>query len=484
MLFFLPMTVRVRFAPSPTGHLHIGGARTALFNWLYARQKKGQFILRIEDTDVARSSTEMAEGIQEGMRWLGLDWDEETYYQSQRLEWYRTLCQRLWEEGHAYHCFCSREILESKKQAAQQKEGEWSYDQTCRHLSKTEQEAGLGAGRPSAMRLKVPVGERITVQDRVYGRITVESENIEDFVILRSDGMPTYHLSVVADDIDMGISDVIRGADHLSNTSKHVLLYQALGETVPRYAHLPLILGPDKKRLSKRHGTTSVIEYKRAGFLPAAIRNYLALLGWSPGCDQEMFGQSELIQLFDLGRINKANPVFDARKLEWMNGQYIRGLSGRELELEVKCLLEQEALWDEAWEKEERQWFLSTVDLLKSGTRTLADFGDFGRAFFTDQFEYEPRAVEKYLSSPEPLRAALEELSTSFDQLELFDLETTEKTVRKVAEDHEIKSGAFIGALRVALTGKAVAPGLFEVMTVLGREKTLFRLKRVLRFLQ
>lgn len=484
MLFFQPMTVRVRFAPSPTGYLHIGGARTALFNWLYARQKNGQLVLRIEDTDATRSSTKMAEGILEGMRWLELNWDEGPYYQSQRVELGRSVCQRLLKEGHAYRCFCSPDVLENKRQAADEKGQTWEYDRSCRSLSEADREVRLGAGEPSAVRLKVPLGRQVIFQDRVYGRITVESDHIEDFVILRSDGMPTYHLSVVTDDIDMRISDVIRGADHLSNTSKHILLYQALGETLPRFAHLPLILGPDRKRLSKRHGATSVVEYKKAGFLPAALRNYLALLGWSPGCDQEIFGQSELIQRFDLDRINKTDPIFDVQKLEWMNGRYITWLTGKELETEVKPLLQQEGLWDESWGREGRDRFLDTLDLLKSHARTLAGFANWGRPFFSEQFDYEPQAVEKYLSCREPLSAALEELSRNCRRLEPFDLETTEKVVREVAQRHQIKSGAFIGALRVALTGKAVAPGLFEVMIALGREKTLRRLKRVLHFLQ
>lgn len=489
MLFFVGMAVRVRFAPSPTGHLHIGGARTALFNWLYARQNRGTFILRIEDTDRARSSTEMVDEILESMRWLGLDWDEPPYYQSQRLELYRGVCQRLLECGKAYRCFCSPQVLQEKKQTAQQADGGWQYDQSCRNLSSAQVNKLLHTGKSFALRLKVPAGQRVHFHDRVYGLIEVESENVEDFVILRSEGMPTYHLCVVADDLEMKISHVIRGADHLSNTSKHILLHQALGKPAPCYAHLPLILGPDRKRLSKRHGATSVMEYKRAGYLAAATKNYLALLGWSPGGDQkvreaEIFSGEELIQLFDLDRINKSNAVFDPRKLEWLNGQHIGRLAPEELEPEVKLLLQQQGLWDRSWERERRPWLLATLNLLKSRARTLGYFTDSGRAFFTDRFDYEPEAVKKYLSSENSLKKALQKLYRTYDQLESFDLETTEETLREVAQRHGIQSGAFIGALRVALTGRAAAPGLFEVMMALGRGKTLQRLDRVLRFLQ
>lgn len=476
--------VRVRFAPSPTGYLHIGGARTALFNWLFARQKKGTFILRIEDTDVARSSTEMVEGILEGLRWLGLGWDEGPYCQSQRLDFYRNACRRLLEEGKAYRCFCPPELLERKKQEAQKAGRAWQYDGTCRKLPADELETRLREGLSFALRFKVPEGEPVSFDDRVYGRVEVNSENIEDFVILRSDGMPTYHLCVVTDDCDMKISDVVRGADHLSNTPKHVLLYHALRKPVPRYAHLPLILGPDKKRLSKRHDATSVTEYKRMGFVPAATRNYLALLGWSAGRDQEIFSSEELIEFFDLDRIHKSNAVFDLQKLEWMNGQYISRLRAEELESEVRPLLQQEGLWDPAWENVKRSGFLHTLDLLKSRARRLTDFAHLGRAFFSDDFSYEPEAVHKYLSpTGDALTQALAALREAYANLTPFSLETTETTLREICRRYGLKSGDFIGAVRVALTGKAVAPRLFEVILTLGKEKTLRRLERALAFL-
>ncbi len=476
--------VRVRFAPSPTGHLHIGGGRTALFNWLYARHCQGTFILRIEDTDTERSSDEMAEGILEGMRWLGLDWDEGPFYQSRRLDLYRATCHRLLESGHAYRCFCLPKTLEQKKQRAQKAGQAWKYDGTCRSLPPAQVEALLSKGEPFALRFKVPPGETVHFKDTVYGSITVETDNVEDFVILRSDQAPTYHLSVVADDVDMEITHIIRGVDHLSNTSKHVLLYRALGEPIPVYAHLPLILGTDKKRLSKRHGATSVVEYREQGILPSALRNYLALLGWSPGGDQEFFSDEELVAAFDLTRINKANAVFDPQKLEWMNGKAITDSSPAALEREVQQVLEKASLWSPELAGAGRPAFLSIIELLKSRIRKLTEFAEFGRAFFTDRFDYEPEAVAKYLTFGDPeerarVAEALQELAARYAELEPFNLEATEAVLREIGGRRGLKAGKFIGAVRVGLTGRAVAPGLFEVILVLGREKSVDRIQKV-----
>ena len=484
------MSVRVRFAPSPTGYLHIGGARTALFNWLFARQQGGTFILRIEDTDVERSSRQMVEGILEGLRWLNMDWDEGPHYQSQRLDSHRQVSQRLVERNHAYRCFCSRELLEQKKAQAPHGGRDWQYDGSCRQLSEDEIRSHLEAGEPFAVRFRVPENQVVSFKDLVYGDIQVESENIEDFVLLRSDHTPTYHLSVVADDTHMQISHVVRGADHLSNTGKHVLLYQALGEPLPLYVHLPLILGPDKKRLSKRHGATSVLEYQQQGFIPEAMKSYLARLGWSPGGeDEEILSEEELIQRFDLSRINKANVLFDPQKLEWMNAQYLSSLPAPELEPQVRPLLQKEDLWNSAWEGSDRRWFLDILDLIKPRARRLPDFVPLGRPFFSDEFEYESKAVQKYLASEDPeeiakLIQALQGLAEAYLKLEPFDLETTEEVLRRVGNEHQIKAGKLIGAVRVALTGKTVAPGIFDVIVALTKERSLERLDRVLSYLQ
>ncbi len=483
------MKVRVRFAPSPTGYLHIGGARTALFNWLFARQQNGVFILRIEDTDVERSSEAMVRGILEGLDWLGLAWDEGPFFQSQRLPLYRDVANRLLQSGHAYRCFCPPQTeAATPDEDEQPQERAWKYDETCRRVRDEEAEKRLAAGEPYAVRLKVPHDETVRFQDLVYGNVEVLSENIEDFVILRSDGSPTYHLSVVADDIDMDVTHVIRGVDHLLNSAKHVLLYEALGKERPVYVHLPLILGPDKKRLSKRHGATSVMEYKRAGFIPNAVRNYLALLGWNPGTDQEIFSDEELIRVFDLKRINKANAVFDLQKLEWMNAQYLSSLPAADLVGEVEPVLREAGLWDPQWEGGKRPELLARLDLLKSRCRRTQDFAELGRSFFTDSFDYEPEGVEKYLRVADPakreaLKAGLRQLHDRYERLSQFDLSTTEQVLRQVAEEHGLKSGQFIGAVRVALTGRTAAPGIFDVIVTLGREKTLERLERVIQFL-
>ena len=483
------MSVRVRFAPSPTGYLHVGGARTALFNWLFARQKGGVFVLRIEDTDVERSTPEMVEGILEGLRWLKIDWDEGPFHQSQRLNIYRRVGHQLLERNHAYHCFCSPELLSQKRAQAPHGGRDWQYDGTCRRLSNDEIRSRSEAGAPFAIRFRVPEDQMVSFPDLVYGDIQVESGNIEDFVILRSDNSPTYHLSVVVDDAEMNISHVVRGADHLSNTGKHVLLYQALGEKLPTYVHVPLILGVDKKRLSKRHGATSILEYQR-GFVPEAMRNYLARLGWSPrGDDEEIMSEERLIQLFDLSRINKANALFDPKKLEWTNARHIISLPASELESQVRPFLQKDALWDSAWEGTNRQWFLNTLDMIKPRARQLPDFTHLGRPFFSDEFEYESEAVRKYLTSEDSesmyqLIQAIQSLAGAYLKLEPFNLETTEQVLRYIGDQHQIKVGRLIGAIRVALTGEAVAPGIFDVIITLGKERTLERLDRVLLYLQ
>jgi glutamyl-tRNA synthetase len=466
------MSFRVRFAPSPTGHLHIGGARTALFNWLFARQSGGTFVLRIEDTDQERSDAEMVRGILEGLKWLGLDWDEGPFFQSKNLESHRVVGQRLLDTGWAYRDFSDPNSEPDSHLA-------------FRNLSADEVGERLQKGERFATRFNVPEGRKIQFEDLVFGPITVETDNLEDFVILRSDGYPTYHLSVVADDIEMGITHVIRGADHLSNTGKHVLLYQALGEAVPTYTHLPLILGPDKKRLSKRHGATSVTEYRDRDLLPEAVTNYIALLGWSPGDDLEILSSDELIKRFNISRISKANAVFDFTKLEWMNKRYISSSPAEALEAAVREQLQNTGLWSTHLEEEGRPWFLSIIDLLKSRVNNLADFAVYGRAYFTDDFTYDEAATVKYLKPEQRpiLERALMELRDRYKLLPEFTLEATEEILREVATRYEIKAGQFIGAVRVACTGKAQAPGIFDVLVALGRTSVLARLDRLIQYI-
>jgi glutamyl-tRNA synthetase len=475
-------SVRVRFAPSPTGYLHVGGARTALFNWLFARRHGGTFVLRIEDTDAERSSWDMVEGIVEGLRWLGMDWDEgpdvggphEPYYQSQRLDKYRAMGDRLVAEGRGYFCYCSTETLQAKRQAAEAAGGGWMYDRTCRGLS-AEQIAQLeAAGAPRAVRFLVPEGAT-SFDDLVHGPIRFDNANVEDFVVLRSDRQPTYHLSVVADDIDMGITHVIRGDDHISNTPKQVLLYQAFDRPVPAFAHVPLILGTDKKRLSKRHGATSVTEYQRMGYLPQAMVNFLALLGWSPGDDRELLSRDELVAVFALEHISGGNAVFNAEKLDWMNQQYIMRLSTGELGDLLQPFVCTAGLWRDAYSSTAREWYLSLVGLFQPRLSRLTSFVDDARPYLADDVEFDQAAVAKHLSKPE-LAAPLDTLISACQQLPVFEKAALETALRAAAEQYGLKAGALIHAARVAVTGRGVSPGLFEVLELLGRDRAVARL--------
>ncbi len=480
-------SVRVRFAPSPTGYLHVGGARTAFFNWLYARRHGGAFVLRIEDTDAERSSDDMIAGILDGLRWLGLDWDEgpgiggphEPYFQSQRFDRHRAAAAALVAGGHAYYCYCSADRLRQERERADARGEAWQYDRACLSLP-SQRIAELEASRaPRAIRFKVPPGQT-AFADAVHGRIEFDGAHIEDFVILRSDGHPIYHLSVVVDDVDMRITHVIRGDDHISNTPKHVLLFQALGAPVPRFAHVPLILGADKKRLSKRHGATSVMEYARQGYLPDAMVNFLALLGWSPGDDRELMSRRELVDSFTLEGISGGNAVFDTAKLEWMNGQYIARMPIEELAALVLPLLAREGLWPEHAPADERLRRL--IELLRPRAKRLSDFVDQARPFLVDTVEYEPEAIKKHLDVP-GLSEHVAVLVRALRETSPFDEQQVETTVRRTAEQQGIKAASLIHAARVAATGRTASPGIFEVLAWLGRDRTVRRLEQLVSFL-
>ena len=484
------MTPRVRFAPSPTGYLHVGGARTALFNWLYARRHGGAFILRIEDTDAERSSPEMVTGILDGMRWLGLDWDEgpdtggphAPYFQSERLDQYRRTADRLVGHGHAYYCYCTPDRLRHEREDAEARGEAWKYDRACLSLS-AERIAELeSAGTPRAIRFKVPPG-RTTFDDAVHGPIEFDHANIEDFVVLRSDLYPTYHLSVVVDDVDMRITHVIRGDDHIPNTPKHVLLFQALGAETPRFAHVPLILGTDKKRLSKRHGATSVIEYERLGYLPDAMVNFLALLGWSPGDDRELMSRDELKDAFALEGISGGNAVFNPEKLDWMNGQYIARLSSAALLARVEPLLRDAGLWPAEAEPDRRAWLMRVLELLRLRAKRLTDFVDQARPFLRDTVEYDADAVEKHLRVA-GLDDHVDALVSTLRTTSPFDEPHVEAAVRGTAAQRGLKAGSLIHAVRVGVTGRGASPGLFEVLALLGPEQTVARLERLGAFLR
>jgi glutamyl-tRNA synthetase len=467
---------RVRFAPSPTGYLHVGGARTALFNWLFARHFGGTLVLRIEDTDLERSTAEMVEGILQGMQWLGIHWDEGPYYQTKRTDLYRAAAAKLIESGAAYYCFCSKDELERRRAKATEEGRPPKYEGTCRKLNTAEALRRKSAGEAAAVRFAVPERGSTSFDDAVFGKVEFANSELEDFVLLRSDGSPTYHLSVVADDIELKITHIIRGSDHIPNTPKQVLLYQALGATIPVFAHVPLILGPDKTRLSKRHGATSVLSYRDEGIVPEAFRNFLALLGWTPPeGTPEVLGDTELIRLFGLDGISRSNAVFDRAKLDWFNSEYIRAYPAEKL----LPLIEEE--WKKAGlnpARNDRDWLLSTIELLKPRARSLKDFAGSFRAFFVDDFDPDPAAVDKFLQV-ENVRKLLIELGGRYAASENFSEQETEKVLRDFAAEKGVKAGALINGARVALTGQAVAPSLFAVMCALGRETVIARLKDV-----
>jgi glutamyl-tRNA synthetase len=487
--------IRVRFAPSPTGYLHLGGARTALYNWLFARKHGGVFVLRIEDTDMQRSSEAMVQGILEGMQWLGLEADEGPFFQSSFADEHRAAAQRLVEEGKAYYDFTpkaetdDRTIKERIVDRAKVQSGK--EFNPYRELSLVEARQRLAAGEMAAIRLKVAEQGISSFEDAVFGLQERDYTDIEDLVLVRSDGHPLYNLSVVVDDINMQITHIIRGQDHLTNTHKQVLIYQALGAPLPKFAHLPLILAPGKIKLSKRiHGeVVSVMEYSRRGFLPDALVNFLALLGWAPGDDKEIISREELIEQFELEAVHKSGATFNfdkdnARewtdpKALWMNSEYLRTMPLDELLPRIVAQLKQDNLWNDAYEGEKKEWFSTTIDLLRARFRTIVDSSIQGRPYFSDDFEYDPAAVKKNLKD-ERLKDLLPGLADKLNAIEGFSHDTAENALRIYAEEQGVKPGLLINASRTALTGQAVGPGMFDIMVVLGHEKTVERLRKAI----
>jgi glutamyl-tRNA synthetase len=489
--------VRVRFAPSPTGYLHIGAARSALFNWLFARKVGGKFLLRIEDTDLQRSTDESTRSIIEGLEWLGLDYDEEIVFQSANAEKHRLAARQLVAEGKAYRDFTPKEARDDKsvkqgivdRARAHAAEGIDHRSNPFRDLAKEESDRRANEGEPFAIRLKVAREGASRFADIVYGEQERSFAEIEDLVLLRSDGHPLYNLSVVLDDIEMGITHVIRGQDHLTNTHKQILLYQAFGKDVPQFAHLPLILAPNKAKLSKRkHGeVVSLTTYRDRGFVPAAFRNFLALLGWSPPEGRELLSRAELIEEFSLEGIGRANSIFnfhenDPRhwtddKALWMNAEYIRTMPPGELLPMVKAELRAEKLWREEYDEDEREWFAKAVELIRQRFFTLKDFSSRGRAYFSEDFDFEEAAVRKNILKEPRLRELLPALADRLESTEPFTAASAESTLRAFAEEAAVKAGLFINAARTMLTGQAVGPSMFEVFEIIGRERSVMRLR-------
>lgn len=480
--------IRVRFAPSPTGYLHIGGARTALFNWLYARHYKGTFVLRIEDTDQVRSTEEAVNVILEGMKWLGLDWDEGPgkkgeygpYYQMQRLHFYREYTEKLLKDKKAYCCYCTREELAESREKQAREGKNPKYDRHCLNLNEEEKKRYETQGRKPVIRLRIPA-KKIVFDDLLRGEVTFDGELLSDFVIMKSDGIPTYNYAVVIDDALMKIANVIRGDDHISNTPKQILIYEALGLTIPKFAHIPMIMGQDHTRLSKRHGATSVMEYKKMGYIPEAVVNYIAHLGWSSGDEREIFSKEELIKEFSLDKISKHAAIFSMEKLNWFNGEYLKNMSIDSLTKMILPFLK-EANYIE---KEEglslikNEYIKEVVKLMQGRFRNFSQFIDYADYFFIDKINIEPQAFQSVLNK-EGASGILQTLKEKLSALKCWDEESIENTVREVASSLQIKGGKIIHPTRVALSGKKVGPGLFELMVVLGKEKTVKRLKEAI----
>lgn len=455
--------VRVRFAPSPTGYLHIGGARTALFNWLYARHEGGQFILRIEDTDQLRSTEASTRAILDAMTWLGLTWDEGPIYQADRVDIHRARVEKLIDEGKAFYCNCSQGELEEKRKKALAEGRKPKYDGTCRgkHLKK---------GNDTVVRFRCPDAGLTVVRDLIKGNITFNNEELDDLVIERADGYPTYNFAVVVDDAEMSITHVIRGDDHVNNTPRQILLYQALGYEVPQFGHVPMILGSDKSRLSKRHGATSVMAYHEMGYLPEALVNYLVRLGWSHG-DQEIFSMDELIKLFSLGSVGKSAAVFNPEKLLWLNQHYIREYATEKLVDNMK------PFWTaRAFDTSNRDYLCRVAEDLRARSKTLVEMANMGAFYFQDRVSYDPEAVGKFLTIDvkEHLAAIAEALPSMTD----YSKSGIEAFLREIAEKRGIKLKVIAQPLRVALTGKSVSPGIDDVMITLGKDRVIERIKQ------
>ncbi|MCE5387502.1 MAG: glutamate--tRNA ligase [Acidithiobacillus sp.] len=460
------MAIRTRFAPSPTGYLHIGGVRTALFSWLHARQHDGAFILRIEDTDLERSTPEATAAILEGMAWLGLDWDEGPYYQMQRMDRYREVLAKMLSAGTAYHCYCSKEELESMREQQRQQGLKPRYDGRCRHRQEPR------PGVEPVIRFRSPTEGETVVEDLVHGTVRFQNQELDDLIIARSDGTPTYNFCVVVDDWDMAITHVIRGDDHLNNTPRQMQILQALGAVPPRYAHVPMILGPDKQKLSKRHGAVSVLEYQKQGFLPDALLNFLVRLGWSHG-DQEIFSREEMIQFFRIEDVHKAASAFNPDKLLWLNAQHLQRLGDHDLALQLRPYLLQEGV--SAKELDAKPSLTAVVPLLRERAKTLVEMAQAAKIFFQAPKEVLEKDREKHLQGQGTL---LQAAATEFRTLPQWHAEAIHGSLQRLADQYAGgKLGKIAQPLRVAVAGCAVSPPLDQTLAVLGREETLQRLE-------
>jgi len=467
---------RLRFAPSPTGDLHVGGARAALFNWLYARKVGGKFLLRIEDTDIERSSEKALQSILDTLRWLGLNWDEEPVYQSRRGILYRKAVDRLLENGTVYRCYCTVEDLDTEREKAMKEKLPYQYSGKCRFLAEETVLHYIREQRPFTIRFRVPDGET-SFDDMVHGVTTFQNETIGDFIVARADGSPVYLLGVAVDDGDMGITLVMRGDDHISNTPKQIMLMRALGNEIPRFAHLPQVLGEDKKKLSKRHGADSVMAYKEMGFLPSSIVNFLALLGWNPGDEREKMSMEELIDAFSIEGISKKSSVFNIKKLEWLNGQYLNELVPEDLFETVGHVLVKRALIAEPDLKEQHDYIIKFIELMKERCRLVGDFADLGAYFFKDPDTYEEKGMRKHFSNPSTVDRLMK-TAEKYGKLDIFKEKAIEDATREVAETFNIIGGNIIHPVRLAVTGMTFGPGLFQLLELIGKTRVVKRIQK------
>jgi len=474
-LVMVEKNVRVRFAPSPTGYPHLGNIRTALFNWVFARHNHGVFVLRIEDTDVARMVEGATDVILDSLRWLGLDWDEGPFFQSQRLALYREAADRLLNNGLAYRCYCSPQRLESMRQEQMKRKQPPGYDRHCRSLTAKECAEKEASGTIPVVRFKSPLEGQTSFDDFLRGQIVFENGTLDDFVLLKSDGYPTYHLANIVDDHLMKISHVLRADEWLSSTPRHVLLYQALGWQPPQFAHLPMILGPDRSKLSKRHGATSIIEYKEQGYLPEAMFNFLALLGWSLDDKTELLTADEIVKHFSLERISRTAAVFNEDKLEWMNGVYLRGLSLEEFTRRAMPFLEKD-LPAEIKRPLDVSYIGRIIPLVQERARTLSEVPQLSDFFFADELEYNAGLLLGKIDKAEAMKS-LQASAAAMNGVKNWDATSLEAVFRPLADELKLKTSVFFGLLRVAVTGKTAAPPLFQTMEVLGKERCLRRLK-------
>ena len=462
--------IKTRFAPSPTGYLHIGGARTALFNWLFARHHGGKFVLRIEDTDLERSTQESVDAIFKGMDWLGLNWDEQPEYQSKRTDIYLKYIKQLLEEGKAYRCYCSKEELDEKRAEAMAKGRKPKYDGKCRDLSDQP------LGKPFTIRFKAPTSGFTAFDDMIKKNVSFENAELDDLIIARSDGSPTYNFVVVIDDATMGITHIIRGDDHLNNTPRQILLYEALGFTPPIFGHLPLILGEDKKRLSKRHGATSVMAYEEMGYLPHAMINYLARLGWSHG-DQELFSIDELVKYFDAGQIGKSAGIFNPEKLLWLNAHYIKESSNEELARLIKPLMP--LIQDSEIDPENGPDICLVIEIIKDRVKTTVELAEMAKTYYMEDINIDEAAAAKFLTKE--AAEILKELAINLEALQSFEKDEIETCFKEFITEKGLKMKNVGPAVRVALTGGTTSPGIFEVIEVLGKDKSLSRIKEAIK---